>query len=489
MLRFDGLPWVTRAQQEHDKLAEVLREHGTEVIYLSGLLQDVLEYASARQEAVDSVLASSELGEELASAILSHLTELSPEDLAATLIAGLTPAELRTGQGLVHDLLDPHDFVIGPLPNLVFSRDTSCYVADQVVIGALPGPRRRETDLLALIYEHHPRFAGARKPFRAHGTSLDAGDLLLLGPGIVAVGVGVRSTPASAERLARQLLGAGAVSAVLAVPMNQRRADAVTTVNAIYAGNFECDSDAVNERDPVSSGPISSGPIASGPVASGGAQLGTLCTVLDEGVVLMAPALAFTLTALTITAGDGGLRVSRPRPFLEAAARALGIDQLTVIETGVISPARPARRFGQAGHCGQWDDGGNALATGGRVLICDERNTETNARLAAAGFEVVRVPFGELGGSRGGPRCLCTPLTRDNMAARDSAHANSPDAADASRPGYRARLTDFTGIDRDRPDRDRPDRDRPDRDRPDRDRPDQAEPGELAPLRAGAVRR
>ncbi len=398
-LRFDGLPWVTRAQQEHDKLADALRDHGTEVIYLTGLLQDVLEYASARQEAISSVLASSELGEELASVVLSHLSGLSPEDLALTLIAGLTPAELRTGRGLVHDLLDPHDFVVGPLPNLVFSRDTSCYIADQVVIGALPGPRRRETDLLALIYRHHPRFAGASKPCRAQGTSLDVGDLLLLGPGIVAIGVGGRSTPASAEQLARQLLEAGTADEVLAVPVD-------------------------------------------GAIASG-AQLGTLCTVIDEGTVLMAPALAFTLTALVITMRDGVLRVSRPRPFLEAAARALRIDQLTVIETGIVSPARSARQFGQAGQQGQWDDGGNALAIGSRTLICDERNTETNARLAAARFEIAAVSFGELGGRRGGPRCLCTPMSRDPAVAHEIAPADGPGAAGAASSSHRVRLTEI----------------------------------------------
>ncbi len=388
LLRWGGppraLPWVDRAQREHDQLADVLRTLGTEVIYFTGLLQDVLEYQTARDKAVESALASCDLGDELALILRHHLVGLSPEDLAAALIAGLTPTEVRTGHGLVYDLVDPHDFVIDPLPNLAFSADAGAWVGDQAVVAALPGSRRRESDLLAVIYEHHPRFAGLAPPYRPRSASLDGGDLLLLGPGVVAVGVGVRSTSASAELLAGHLLQSGAAQAVLAVPMNRR-------------GGGDGGASAVDST-----------------------HLDAVCTVLDDGVVLMAPSLAFTLTALTITArpgkgvgaGTGGhageLRVSRPRPFLEAAARALEIDQLRVIDTGVVAATRPTAH---------WDDGGNALAVGGRTLVCDERNLETNSRLAAAGFEVITVPCGELGGIRGGPRCLCAPLSRDPVAA------------------------------------------------------------------------
>jgi hypothetical protein len=133
-------------------------------------------------------------------------------------------------------------------------------------------------------------------------------------------------------------------------------------------------------------------------------SLDLVCTVVGPGVVMMTPALAFTLTALTITGRSGDLTISRPRPFLEAAARALGIDQLTVIGTGIES--------GQY-QSGQWDDGGNALAIGDGLLICDERNCETNARLTSAGFKVITVPGAELGGIRGGPRAMCVALLRD----------------------------------------------------------------------------
>ena len=369
LLQFDGLPWPARAQQEHDTLADVLRTRGAEVIYLTGLLQDVLAYQSARDESITAVLASSDLGVELSAAVARHLPSLPPEDLAASLIAGLTTDELRSGRGLVYDLLAPHDFIVEPLPNLVFSRDACAWLGDQLVLGSLAGPRRREADLLAVIHGHHPRFSGLKPPYRVGGTGLDGGDVLQLGQGVVAVGVSPRTTSAAAELLAKHLLETGAAHTVLAVPISE-------------------------------------------PTRS----LDTACTVLDHGVVLMVPALEFTLTALTITRRDGRPQVSRPQPFLEAAARALGLDRLTVIQTGVDS---------MTGVGGQWEDGANTLAIGAGVLICDERNAETNSRLAAAGYEVIAVPCGELGGVRGGPRCLCAPMTREPARVPTLARSDS----------------------------------------------------------------
>src|SRR5260370_214365 len=117
-LLFGTVPWVGRAQQEHDTLARVLRDHGVEVLYVTELLQDALEYQPARNEAIASVLASTALGDELRAQVHAHLDELDPEALAQALIAGLTPDELRIGRGVVFELLDRHDFVIEPLPNL-----------------------------------------------------------------------------------------------------------------------------------------------------------------------------------------------------------------------------------------------------------------------------------------------------------------------------------------------------------------------------------
>jgi arginine deiminase len=140
-------------------------------------------------------------------------------------------------------------------------------------------------------------------------------------------------------------------------------------------------------------------------------HLDTVCTLVDVDTVVMYPRLAFTLLAHTITPRPDGMRVSRAQPFLEAAAQAMGIERLKVIETGMDPLAAPRR---------QWDDGGNALAIDRGVVVCHERNVETNARLEAAGLKVIRVPASELGSHRGGPRCMACPVSRDPAASADA---------------------------------------------------------------------
>jgi arginine deiminase len=366
-LLFDVLPWVGRAQQEHDILAGVLRDHGVEVLYVTELLQDALEYQPARDEAIASVLASATLGDELRAQVRGHLNRLDPEALAGVLIAGLTPDELTIGRGVVFELLDRHDFVIEPLPNLTFSRDSSVWISDRVAVTSLAAAsRRRESELLGVIYGHHPRFAGTKCLYGPGLEQVEGGDVLLLAPGVIAMGVGGRTTPAGAERLARRVFDAGLAHTVLAVPLDRL-----------------------------------------GP----GAHLDTVCTVVDVDTVVMYPKLAFTLTAHTITPRPDGMRVSRPQPFLEAGARAMGIERLRVIETGVDPLTTPRQ---------QWDDGGNALAIDRRVAVCHERNIETNTRLEAAGVLVIRVPASELGSHRGGPRCMACPVARDPAASPDA---------------------------------------------------------------------
>ncbi len=374
---FDRLPWVDRAQQEHDTFSALLRDHGVEVLYLTELLQEVLEYADARAAAIASVLASPGLGDTLRGVVRRHLDDLEPELLAQALIAGLAPAELGGGRGLVYELLGRHDFVVDPLPNLVFTRDSSAWIGDQVAVASLAAPSRdREAALLAVLYRHHPRFAGTGMLYGPYLEPLAGADIVLLAPGVLAAGVSERTSPAGVERLARQVFAAGLAHTVLAVPLEP-----------------------------------------AGPVHPDTMHLDTVCTVVDTGVVVMAPALAYTLTAYSITWRGEELRVSRPQPFLPAAAQAVGVDRLTVIGTG-LDPVTAPR--------GQWDDGSNALSLGRGLAVCDERNRATNDRLAAAGVRVITVPASELGSGRGGPRCLCCVITRDPAGQLATAPAVPP---------------------------------------------------------------
>jgi arginine deiminase len=360
-LLFDGLPWVDRAQEEHDAFAEVLRSRGVEVLYLSELLAETLTEADAREQAVAATLADLRLGDRLRRYLRDLAGDLSQHDLATVLMAGLRNDEVEGSGSLVTALLPDQEFLISPLPNLLFTRDSSVWVQDRVVITSLAmHARRRETQLTELIYTFHPRFAGTERIHGWQKEHLEGGDVLALADGVLAVGVGERTTPAGAERLARTVFDEGLAHTILAVPIDQDRATM---------------------------------------------HLDTICTMVDIDAVVMYPNVAHRLAALAVRAGAGGdLEVDGPLPFLEAAARAMGIDQLRLIDTG-LDPVTAERE--------QWDDGNNTLAIEPKVAVAYERNEETNSRLADAGIEVLAIAGSELGSGRGGPRCMSCPISRD----------------------------------------------------------------------------
>ncbi|HTW18227.1 MAG TPA: arginine deiminase [Nocardioides sp.] len=368
-LLFDGIPWVARAQDEHDAFAEALRARDVEVLYLTDLLTETLESAEARDDAITSALSGLHLGDTMRGYLAGFLREASPAELTGYLTAGIRNDEVRGGFGLVTALLDPHDFLVDPLPNLLFTRDSSVWVRDRVAITSLSMPaRKRETQLTELIYTRHPRFAGTSRIHGWHSEYVEGGDVLLLAPGVIAVGVGERTTPAGVERFARQAFEAGLAHTVLAVPIAQERATM---------------------------------------------HLDTVCTMVDVDKIVMYPNVADSLQAHAVTVAaddDSGLtlRVADAEPFLVAAAKAMQIDTLHQIDTG-LDPVTAERE--------QWDDGNNTLALAPRVAVAYERNDETNARLEDAGIEVVRIAGSELGSGRGGPRCMSCPVTRDPLPA------------------------------------------------------------------------
>ncbi|MFL6060578.1 MAG: arginine deiminase [Marmoricola sp.] len=361
-LLFDGIPWVSRAQDEHDAFAAALRERDVEVLYLADLLVEALSDPAAHARAIADVLGSLDLGDTLRDYLRLALGGFSPDDLATVLTAGIRNDEVRGGFGLVTSLLAHDDFLIDPLPNLLFTRDSSVWIRDRVAITSLAMPARaRETQLTELIYSAHPRFADVPRIHGAHHEHVEGGDVLLLAPGVIAVGVGERTTPAGAERLARQVFQAGLASTVLAVPIAQERATM---------------------------------------------HLDTVCTMVDVDKIVMYPNVADHLQAYAVTSRDGVLDVARAEPFLVAAAKAMQIDTLHQIDTGL--DAVTAERE-------QWDDGNNTLAIAPRLAVAYERNVETNARLEAAGIEVIAIAGSELGSGRGGPRCMSCPITRDEV--------------------------------------------------------------------------
>lgn len=367
-LLFDGLPWVDRAQEEHDAFAEVLGGRGVEVLLLGDLLTETIANSgAARMQGIAAAVSPRRLGHHLAHDLATELRTLSPTDLAGVLMAGMTFDEMPESaasarSSLVWRMHHGSEFAIDPLPNLLFTRDSSFWIGDRFAITSLALPARvRETSLTDLIYAHHPRFLGVRRAYESHTAPVEGGDVLLLAPGVVAVGVGERTTPAGAEALARSLFEDGLAHTVLAVPIEQRRASM---------------------------------------------HLDTVCTMVDIDAVVMYPVIQDSLSAFTIAMTDGSVSVTGPDPFVEAAADAMGIEKLRVIDTGL--DAVTAERE-------QWDDGNNTLALAPGVVVAYDRNVETNRRLEDSGVEVLTIAGSELGSGRGGPRCMSCPVSRDPL--------------------------------------------------------------------------
>ncbi len=358
-LLFDAIPWLGRAQEEHDAFAQALRDHDVEVLYLLELLEESLEKNAAREQIIASTTAALHLGDSLRRFLERTLGDLHPQDLAHVVTAGLRNDEVEH-RSIVTSLLRPDDFLVDPLPNLLFTRDSSVWLPDRVAVTSLAMPARlRETQLTGVVYEHHPRFAGAA---RMHGPALEhveGGDVLLLAPGVMAVGVGERTTPAGFERFATTVLAEGLAHTVLAVPIAQERATM---------------------------------------------HLDTIVTMVDVDTVVIYPNMADSLRAVACTWDGDQLAIGPERSFFHAAADAMGIEALHRIDTG-LDPVTAERE--------QWDDGNNTLAIDARLAVAYERNEQTNARLAEHGIEVIALSGSELGSGRGGPRCMSCPVLRD----------------------------------------------------------------------------
>ncbi|MGW2235180.1 arginine deiminase [Streptomyces sp. NPDC001759] len=378
-LLFDDVLWVPQAREEHRTFQRTLRENGVQVHLLKDLLTDTLKQSGAQDLVLGRVLDERQelVGGGLARLTRDVLRDLPADTLAEHLIGGINKREFKALAGpalprtLGLETLTDDAFLLTPLPNHLFTRDTSCWMFGGVSINPMMmRARKRETVHYEAIYRFHPMFAGAALPLWSPGeeqapATIEGGDVEVIGNGAVLIGLSERTTPAGVELVARSLFAAGAATRVIAVELPKARA---------------C------------------------------MHLDTVMTMVDRDVFTLYSELGPEgLRSWTLTAGNGptGLTVTENRSFFDEVADALGLASVRVLRTEQDSYA--AQRE-------QWNDGCNVLTVSPGRVIAYSRNDVANQMLRDNGVEVLTVPGSELGRGRGGPRCMSCPIEREAVA-------------------------------------------------------------------------
>ena len=370
-LLFDDIPYLKAAQEEHDAFAQCLRQSGAEVVYLRDLAAQAIAPEEVRGEFVETFLDESGIqNHRLRDIVKDYLAELDDLTLIDTAMAGIRKSDIRAFEtGKLSDYRsfqsDDYPFLTDPMPNLYFTRDPFAVIGTGVSLHRMhTETRRRETLFGKFIFEYHPLYQNAPKWYdRGETSSIEGGDILVLSPEVLAVGISQRTQEDSIDKFAHTVLSIS------------------RTFRKVLAFDI--------------------------PKSRSFMHLDTVFTMVDDGKFTVHPNILSAITVYVLTLQEGKVRIQEEQGRLEDILREhLCLDSVTLIPCGSGSAVDAARE--------QWSDGSNTLAIAPGEVVVYARNTVTNRVLEDHGVKVHAIPCSELSRGRGGPRCMSMPLIRED---------------------------------------------------------------------------
>ena len=372
-LLFDDIPWLPLAKKEHQAFAQTFIDAGVKVVYLVDLMQEVLDLSEEIRNAfIKQFLSEANIHSntlrELTSEYLKSIK--NNKELVLKTIAGIKKTDLPSYKPrTLADFTAEHLFVCDPIPNLYFQRDPFASIGNGVALNKMYSiTRSRETIYGEYIFKYHPVYKTTPLYYERNGKlNIEGGDIMVLNKHVLIVGVSQRTCPEAVEKLAKNLFFE-----------NETDFDTILAFTIPQARTFM--------------------------------HLDTVFSQVDKDKFAIHKGCYDKLKIYRITKDinlQGKLSVVEIPQKLEDVLESYVGYKVTLIPCGgddMISADRE-----------QWSDGSNTVAIAPGEVIAYERNDITNEALRKNGIKVHIIPSSELSRGRGGPRCMCMPLVREDI--------------------------------------------------------------------------